>query len=75
MADHPGTGDNGENPVKNDTPKPLTGIRDAYTLAATPGQNGDEVNDLIIKQFLTALAEIAHSVASRAVRKCEGESQ
>ena len=46
-------------------PNVLTCIHSTYTLAATHERN--EVDDLIVKQFLATLAEIALSIASRKV--------
>lgn len=51
-------------PLENSQKNPqnaLTCIRDRYTLADTP----DSVNDLMIKNFLNTLAEIALSIATR----------
>ncbi|AGG06984.1 hypothetical protein C1G87_1401 [Dehalococcoides mccartyi] len=45
------------------SPVVLTCIYDAYTLSATSYQTG--VDQLMIKEFLNALAEVALSVASR----------
>ena len=42
----------------------LTSIRDAYTLAATRG-NADELDEIIVKHFLSTLAEVAMIIASR----------
>jgi hypothetical protein len=54
------TTDQPENSQKNPEIA-LTCIRNAYTLADTP----DSVNDLMIKNFLNTLAEIALSIATR----------
>ncbi|MDD5094383.1 MAG: hypothetical protein PHV74_08405 [Dehalococcoidia bacterium] len=52
----------------------LTRIRDAYTLARTP-DSGSEINQLMIRNFLNTLAEVALSVASRNLEeKQEGGS-
>lgn len=45
---------------KNITPDVLTGIPPAYTLSAT-----NEVEDMMINNFLNTLAEVSLSVASR----------
>lgn len=50
--------------TQNDPENLLTSIHDAYTLAATPDTHA-EVEELMIKQFLDTLAEIAMAVASR----------
>lgn len=42
----------------------LTRIRQAYTLASTP-ESGGEIDKLMIDNFLTTLAGIAMSIASR----------
>ena len=47
--------------------KPLTCIRGAYTLASPEETNANEVDGLMIKQFLDTMAEVALSVASREV--------
>ena len=46
-----------------DPEKALTSIRDAYTLSNT--QDAEEVDKLMVNQFLNALAEIALAIASR----------
>ncbi len=46
---------------------PLTCIRDAYTLAATH-EDASEVDQLMVKDFLNALAEVALTVASRRIK-------
>lgn len=43
----------------------LTRIRDTYTLS--PTLKDSELDDLIIKQFLSTLAEVALSVAMRKI--------
>ena len=52
--------------------KSLTGIPDAYTLAANPDEC--EVASIMIKQFLNTLAEVSLAVASRNIVKREEES-
>ena len=47
---------------------PLTCIRDAYTLAATH-EYASEVDQLMVKDFLNALAEVALTIASRRINK------
>lgn len=42
----------------------LTCIRDAYTLASHDS-NATEIDDLMVKQFLATLSEVAMAVASR----------
>ena len=54
--------------TENSQPNPLTCIPDAYTLSTTP-EDVNEVNKLMIKQFLCALAEVAMSVASRKISR------
>ena len=46
---------------------PLTCIRDAYTLSATH-EDASEVDQLMVKDFLNALAEVALTVASRQIK-------
>jgi hypothetical protein len=55
-GDHPEPAENGQDR--------LTCIRNAYTLAGTPEQ-GSEIDRLMIDNFLTTLAEVAMSIASR----------
>jgi hypothetical protein len=43
----------------------LTRIRETYTLS--PTQEGGEVDDLMIKQFLNTLAEVAMAAAARKI--------
>ncbi len=52
---------------KNRSSYPLTCIRNAYTLAST--QDTSEVDQLMVKDFLDTLAEVALSVASRQINK------
>ena len=54
-----------ENP--NNMEKLLTGIPNAYTLAANSDE--DEVKSIVIRQFLDSLADVALSVASRKERE------
>ena len=49
----------------------LTSIRDAYTLAATP-ENADELDEIIVKHFLSTLAEVAMTIASRKTKQETG---
>ncbi len=46
----------------------LTCIPERYTVASTP-EHGSEIDRLMISDFLTTLAEIAMSVASRNLRE------
>ena len=48
---------------ENNPQKSLTCIDGAYTIAGTP--ESKEVNELMIKNFLNTLAEVALSIASR----------
>ena len=53
-------------PEKNlldDEKKALTSIHDMYTLSTT--QNGGEADEVMVKNFLNTLAEVALSVAAR----------
>ncbi len=53
---------------KNNGSDALTNIRDAYTLATTP-KRANEVDELIVKNFLNTLAEVALSIASSKARQ------
>jgi hypothetical protein len=50
---------------ENNNPELLTRIRDMYTLSTT--QNAGEVDELMVRQFLNTLAEVALAIASRKV--------
>ncbi len=56
---------------ENISENPLTRIRETYTLSPTPKDTGDvgegEVDDLMVKQFISALAEVALAIAVRRV--------
>ena len=56
---------------KSSWPEALTSIRDAYTLAATDEHAEGEVEDLMIRDFIETLAEVALSVASRKAAQLE----
>ena len=43
----------------------LTGIDPAYTLSATQKDEAGEVDELMVKNFLDTLAEVALAIASR----------
>ena len=43
----------------------LTGIGSLYTLSATDDDENEELDRIIVKDFLNTLAEIALAVASR----------
>ena len=47
----------------------LTGIRDAYTLAATEEYGRREADELVVKHFLNTLAEIVLSIAARRIKR------
>ena len=49
---------------ENILPNPLTRIRNPYTLSTTPAES-NEADEIIVKQFLQTLAEVALAVASR----------
>ncbi len=63
MTDYPSPTDDEMPKVENDLAR-LTGIRNTYTLATTP-ERGNETDKLMINNFLTTLADVAISVASR----------
>jgi len=46
----------------------LTSIHGTYTLASPHGPNANEVDSLMVKHFLDALAEVALAIASRQVK-------
>jgi len=52
--------------IENQEPEALTRIRPAYTLYATPECSG-EMEQIMVKDFLNTLAEVALAVASRKV--------
>ncbi len=47
----------------------LTSIHDAYTVSATQDGRTGEVNQLMVRNFIDTLAEVALSLASRRVAK------
>jgi hypothetical protein len=49
---------------------PLTRIHDTYTLYATPKEGG-EAEEVMVKHFLSTLAEIALAVAARRIKDQE----
>jgi len=49
---------------ENISPNPLTRIHNPYTLSPTPAESA-ESDEIIVKQFLQTLAEVALAVASR----------
>lgn len=61
----------GENISSEGSEKALTCIRPEYTLATT-FSGEEELNGLMIRQFLDTLTEVALSVASRGIPKKEG---
>jgi len=63
--DRPRDGDYPAEIVQNDRQNPLTRIRDAYTLASPQEPNANEVDMIVVKQFLNTLAEVAMAVAAR----------
>ncbi len=54
-----------DSPGENNNPGLLTSIHDMYTLSTT--QNGDEADEVMVRNFLSTLAEVALAVASRKV--------
>jgi len=50
----------------------LTGIPRCYTLASTP-EHGSETDQLMVRNFLQTLAEVALAVASRSLQSEEEE--
>ena len=49
----------------------LTRIRKAYTLGDTNDPETEEMNNLIVKNFINTLAEVSLSIASREVEKTD----
>ena len=49
----------------------LTRIRNAYTVGDTDDLETEEMNDLIVKSFINALAEVSLSIASRKVEETD----
>ncbi len=47
----------------------LTRIRDTYTVGDTSEPESEEMNNLIVRQFIRTLAEVSLSVASRKVKE------
>ena len=58
--------------LENNDNNLLTGIQQAYTVGDTNENESDEMNELIIKNFLNIIADIALAIASR---KDGGSSQ
>jgi hypothetical protein len=57
---------------KENAPDLLTRIRDAYTLAYTP-ECSNEADEVMVRNFLHTLAEVALAVASRKGKDKEGK--
>jgi len=55
---------------KNNSPDPLTRIRETYTLAYTL-ECTNEADEVLVRHFLHTLAEIALAVASRNLKDRE----
>jgi hypothetical protein len=53
-----------DNPAENQK-KALTSIRGAYTLSRTPALEGEEVDQIMVRNFLNILAEVAINIAAR----------
>ena len=49
----------------------LTGIHDAYTVSATNGTGTEEIDEIIVKNFLATLAEISLAIAVRNIGRNE----
>ena len=49
----------------------LTRIRNAYTVGDTDDPETEELNNLIVKNFINTLAEISLSIASRKVKETD----
>ena len=59
-----------KNPENNDN-RLLTGIHHAYTVGDTTDLETEEMNELIIKDFINTLAKVSLSIASRKVKETE----
>jgi hypothetical protein len=55
-------------PSDNQAPEGLTSIHGAYTVSTPHEPDADEVDSLMVRQFLQTLAEVALAVASRKVQ-------
>ena len=63
------TGDSQEgDSLSTEAPEALTSIHETYTLASPHEPNANEVDNLMVKHFLDALAEVALAIASRQVK-------
>ena len=58
-----------DNFPENNPPDVLTGIHSPYTMADNPEPESDEMNNLIVKEFINTLAEVSISIASRKVKE------
>jgi len=54
--------------LSTEAPEALTSIHGTYTLASPHEPNANEVDNLMVKHFLDALAEVALAIASRQVK-------
>ena len=57
--------DNSRRIAENGRHNPLTGIRNAYTLASPQEYEADELDKIMVRHFLDTLAEVALAVAAR----------
>ncbi|MFC2072028.1 hypothetical protein ACFLUU_04840 [Chloroflexota bacterium] len=49
----------------------LTRIRNAYTVGDNPEPENEEMNNLMVKNFINTLAEVSLSIASRKVKETD----
>jgi hypothetical protein len=61
----------GPRKISEEPPDVLTGIPLAYTLGDNSEPESEEMNELIMKNFIDTLAEISLSIASRKVKEKE----
>ena len=56
---------------ENNAENVLTCIHSAYTVVDTNNPESEEMNELIVKNFIDTLAEVSLSIASRKVKETE----
>ncbi len=63
-----------EKNINNNDKNLLTRIHNAYTVGDNNDPETEEMNNLIVKNFINTLAEVSLSIASREVEKQTNES-
>jgi hypothetical protein len=62
-----------QNNIENPDLTALTSIRDLYTLSPTREiEESDEVSEIMVREFIRTLADIAISIASRKTKEAKG---